>query len=58
MSLIPFVGALQKFNRQRGGYQIERSLRSNGTYAGGTDYMQRQNTLVQHKLQKPSYSLI
>jgi hypothetical protein len=29
MSLIPFVGALQKFNRQRGGYQIERSLRFN-----------------------------
>jgi hypothetical protein len=27
-----------------GGYQIERSLRSNGTYAGGTDYMQRQNS--------------
>jgi hypothetical protein len=29
MSLIPFAGAVQKFNRQRGGYQIERSLRFN-----------------------------
>jgi hypothetical protein len=42
MSLIPFASAVQKFNRQRGGYQIERSLRFNSA-----DYcVSEQNTGV------------
>jgi hypothetical protein len=43
MSIISAGGAVVGAGAA-GGYQIERSLRSNGTYAGGTDYMQRQNS--------------